>query len=329
MRQTDLRRRASATWQLPAPQFLFEVTGRVLDMGADNVGSWGVDFLGERNRAATLSIRPANRTLTIAVRSALRAFPLPQEFDATVDHLLRVEVDGARVTVTVDNLASRFRLKLPFEPYALALHTDGLSAEFAAPEITLGWEELFDGPERSPGDLDFDADRGWTISDGELRSPEPRRKGLFRRGDTASPQHALIAKATPSDTYELVVNARVLSVEEAVAEGGGYVLFPAGSADAPHAPGNGPHLFVRREGDSWRLEASSGASAPAVWPLPAGFDARQYQHWRFRVGKNAVAVALEDHALGELRLERPATHMALATVNAQIACEMVRVTATS
>lgn len=335
-RQMDTRRRASATWTLPAPQFLFEATGRVLDLGPDNVGSWGVDLLGERNKAATLSIRPAQRVFTVTVRSAQRAFPLPPEFDAAADHLLRVEVDGARVTVTVDTIASRFRLKLPFEPYAVALHTDGLAAEFAAPEITLGWEELFDGPEKTPESLDWDANKGWTIAGGELLSPELRRRtGLFRRADSAT--RSLIAKAAPAATYELVVNARVVEVSEAAndagnaATGAGYVLFPAGSADAPFAPGNGPALFVRADGDGWRLEAGAGAGLPAVWPLPAGFDARRTHQWRIRVGEDALAVALEDHALGELRLDHGAgvqtTHLAIAAVNARIALEMVRVTA--
>jgi GH43 family beta-xylosidase len=320
-RQTDLRKRASASWQLPAPQFLLEVAGRVLDLGDDAVGSWGVDMLGEKGRVGTLAIRPRERTLTITVRSAQRAFPLPADFDGAVDHLLRVEVDGARVTAMVDTIAARFRLKLPFEPYGVALFTDGLAAEFAAPEITPGWEELFDGPEKTPDALDWDADKGWAVAGGELRSPELRRGGSFlQRGPKE--QRGLVAKAAPTETYELVMNVRLVDA----LEGGGYALFPAGAAGAPYAPGNGPNLFVRRDGDGWRLEASAGSTAPAVWPLPAGFDAQAYQHWRFRVGKDAVAVALEGQTLGELRVESAATHLALAAVNAQVACEMVRVT---
>jgi GH43 family beta-xylosidase len=325
-RQTDLRRRASAMWQLPAPQFLFEATGRVLDLGEDQVGSWGVDLFGEKGRVGTLAIRPRERSVTINVRGAQRGFPLSVDFDGSVDHLLRVEVDGARVSVTVDTIASRFRLKLPFEPYGVALFTDGLAAEFAAPEITLGWEESFDGPEKTPDSLDWDADKGWTVAGGELRSPELRRGGSFLQRRPKE-QRALVAKAVPAESYDLAVNVCLLDADEGAAAGAGYVIFPAGSAGAPHAPGNGPTLFIRQDGEGWQLEAGAGNIAPAVWPLPAGFDARQYQHWRFRVSRNVVAVALEDYALGELRLERPATHLALGAVNAQVGCEMVRVTA--
>ena len=127
------------------------------------------------------------------------------------DHLLRVEVDGGRLTVMVDTIASRFRVKLPFEPYGVALFADGLPAAFAAPEITLGWEELFDGPESTPHDLDWDADAGWSISAGELTSPK-------RPGET------LVAKTTPAETYEFVVNIRVAEADER----GGYALFPGG-----------------------------------------------------------------------------------------------------
>ena len=177
----------------PAPQFLFEATGRAL---ASTGGSWGVDLFGEHRRSGAVSVRPFHRLLTVTVRGAQRAFPLPESFDPMADHLLRVEVDGGRLTVMVDTIASRFRVKLPFEPYGVALFADGLPAAFAAPEITLGWEELFDGPESTPHDLDWDADAGWSISAGELTSPK-------RPGET------LVAKTTPAETYEFVVNIRV------------------------------------------------------------------------------------------------------------------------
>jgi hypothetical protein len=52
---------------------------------------------------------------------AARSYPLPCDFDPAADHLLRLEVDGNRVTVMLDNLASRWRL-LPFEPFDVVFH---------------------------------------------------------------------------------------------------------------------------------------------------------------------------------------------------------------
>ena len=306
-RQTDTRRRATARWDARAPQFVFEVTGRAA--GEPGGGAWGVDLLGERRGSATVAVRPAARALTVTTRGARAGFPLSAAFDATADHLLRVEVDGARVTLMVDDIAARFQVKLPFEPYGVALFTDGLAAEFAAPELTPGWEELFDGPEPAPGDLDWDADEGWSIQQAELRAARTGRE-------------IVVAKATPGETYDLAVSIRARAADE----GGGYALYPAGWADAPTAPASGPRLLIRKAGPDWRLEARDSAGRPVALALPTAFDGAEWRQWRFRVGGGRVTVALEDHALGELPLDEPVTHIALAAEGAEVAVDMVRVT---
>ncbi len=303
-RQTLPRQRSEARWELPAPQFTFEVTLRA-DPPA--TGSYGVLLIGERKRSAQLGIWPAERALVIAVRGAQRAYPLPAGFDPTVDHLLRLEVDGSRVAVMLDNLASRWRLKLPFEPFDVALYTDGTSAAFAAPEITLGWEELFDGPEKAAGELDWEGDADWSVGGGLLLSPAKPRDS------------AMIAKMVPAEQYELVVDVRLLDAEA----GGGYGISPALSAD--HA---GPLLALERTEAGWKLVAGDGDTGnETAWRLPEGFGVMQWHQWRLRVTHLGVAVALEGQHLGELPLPRAGTHVGLAASWASAAFDMVRVTA--
>jgi hypothetical protein len=303
-RQTDVRRRAEARWELPAPQFAIEVTVRT---DSPATGAYGIVVTGERNRSAQFGIQPADGVLLVRVRGAQRGFPLPQGFDPAVDHLLRLDVDGSRVTVMLDNLAARWRLKLPFEPFDVALFTDGLAATFANPQITLGWEELFYGPETSAQELDWEGDEDWTVRDALLLSPAKPRES------------AMIARIVPSEAYELVVNVRLLDTEV----GGGYGISPALSADH-----TGPILAVERTESGWKLTAGDGdLGVESTWALPEGFDASQWQQWRVRVMQMGVTVALEAHPLGELPLPRPGTHVGIAASASHAAFDMVRVTA--
>jgi GH43 family beta-xylosidase len=303
-RQSSTRQRGEARWELPAPQFTMEVTIRA-DKPAN--GAYGVVLLGERKRAAQFGIQPADGVLLVRVRGAQRGYPLPGGFDPTSDHLLRLDVDGSRVTVMLDNLASRWRLKLPFEPFDVVLFTDGLAATFVAPEITLGWEELFYGPETSATELDWEGDEDWPVRDGLLLSPAKPRES------------AMIARMAPTETYELVVNVRLMDAEV----GGGYGISPALSADQ-----NGPVLALERTEAGWKLVAGDGDSGvESSWTLPEGFDATQWQQWRLRVTHMGVSVALEGQELRQLPLPQPGTHVGIAASHAHAAFDMVRVTA--
>jgi GH43 family beta-xylosidase len=303
-RQSSARQRAEARWELPAPQFTFEAIARTGDPAK---GSYGVLLIGEHNRTAQVGVRPSDGVLLTAVRGAQRAHALPRGFDPTVDHLLRLDVDGRRITVMLDNLASRWRLKLPFEPFDVALFTDGLAATFAAPEITLGFEELFYGPETSATELDWEGDEDWTVREGELLSPGKTR------------ETAMVARMVPAESYELVVNVRLLDAEV----GGGYGISPALSAER-----TGPVLAVERTDTGWRLLAGDGdTGAESDWPLPEEFDAMRWQQWRLCVTHTDVSVALEGQKLGELPLPRSGTHAGVAASFAHAAFDMVRVTA--
>ncbi len=303
-RQSAARQRAEARWELPAPHFTFEVTLRA---DSDGNGAYGALLIGERNRTAQFGIRPVDGVLLASVRGAQRAYPLPKGFDPAVDHLLRLDVDGARVTLMLDNLGSRWRLKLPFEPFDVAVFTDGVAATFVAPEITLGWEELFDGPEKTATELDWEGDEDWPVRDGLLLSPEKPRDS------------AMVARMVPTETYELVVNARLLDAEL----GGGYGISSALSAEH-----TGPLLALERTETGWKLVAGDGDSgAESTWLLPDGFDAARWQQWRLRVTHQGVSVALEGQDLGELPLPRPGTHVGIAASRAHAAFDMVRVTA--
>ena len=307
-RQTSARLRGEARWELPAPQFTLEVVVRAeRTAGAGASGAYGAVLIGERKRTTQFGIRPAEGVLHVSERGAQRSYPLPPDFDPAADHLLRLDVDGTRVTVTLDNLASRWRLKLPFEPFDVALFTDGTAATFAAAEITLGWEELFDGPETSPNDLDWEGDQDWYIHDAKLRSPAKPR------------EMAMIGKLVPAGEYEVVVNAR--SVEAEV--GGGYAICPALSAER-----NGPLIAVERTESGWELTAADEESGThAVWPLPEGFEATGWQQWRARVTRAMVSVALEGLEVGQMLLVNPGTHVGVAASLGHAAFDMVRVTA--
>jgi GH43 family beta-xylosidase len=218
---------------------------------------------------------------------------LPADFGPEAFHLLRLEVDGPRVSLVVDEAAARWRGSLSCLVTAVALRTESLAAEFSGFAMTAGWEDLFlgDGGGWQP------ADAGWRVENGRLLSPAAA--STLRRGPALG-------------SYELVVNAR-MEEDGAV----GWVIHPA-----TEEPGDGPGVALRRLGEGWGLRTGE-----QVMPLPSGFDPFVDQQFRFRKNEDRVEIAWEGHALGALEVSTGPGGTGLGTAGARVSFEAVRVTA--
>src|ERR1051325_1138011 len=70
---------------------------------------------------------------------------LPQDFNAEAHHLLRVEASGPVISLSLDAASiTPWRGIVAAEPNAVALVTQQMCAAFAAFELTVGWQDLFD-----------------------------------------------------------------------------------------------------------------------------------------------------------------------------------------
>ncbi|HKP73712.1 MAG TPA: glycoside hydrolase family 43 protein, partial [Pyrinomonadaceae bacterium] len=310
---------ASARSEAGASSFLLEVSLRAL--GTSAKGAFGVALSGDGGgRALEFLIEPGANAARLSWRAgdgenAERRFALPADFETRAFHLLRVEVDGARATISLDERVARWQGNLSIAPSSVALVTRGASAGFKGFELTVGWEELFTQPERtlrSRGWQGVGEGDGWLLRDDLLRF------------ENLEGSNRAITRAPLLESYELVVNARL---ERKPLRGvGRYGFYPAYVTDEHE-----PLLTVEREGvsDRWALLARSlgNASIVAGWPLPESFDPLQMQQFRFRKQKGRLAIQWESLPLGEINTTTEAAGVGLYAHRAHVAFDMVRVTA--
>lgn len=297
----------AAEARLPSPgtSFLLEATVRLLAPSSER---WRVGVgvvVGERELTRVLltpeglEVDGAERTGGSPPGTPWRAAAVPP-----ADHLLRLDVDGRSLAVTVDGYF-RWEGRLRGTASEVALVSVDASVELAALELTPGWEELFDRPGVSL------ADRGWKGAPagfrptGELRlEPAP--------GTAASP----LTKAAPDGDYELVVNARV---DAGGGEEAGLTIFPALDGH-----GEGPALALARRDASWRLVCSGPGDASLA--LPDGFEPELYHQYRvLKLGSRAT-VSVGAFTAGVVEVPDRAGRVGVAAAG-PATLEMVRVTA--
>src|SRR5262249_27512671 len=89
----------------------------------------------------------------------------------------------------------------------------------------------------------------------------------------------------------LVVNLRLLP---GAASGGGWGIHPARTAAEP-----GPRLALVHTDSGWSL-AVRGSGSEQLLSLPHGFDPAIFQQFRCEKVGGCLAIAWEDHLLGEI-----------------------------
>jgi GH43 family beta-xylosidase len=278
--------------------FLCEVSLRTSGEPGEDA-CFGIDLRGEEG--PLLQVRLGGEWLRVGDRR----FLLPSGFDLRAFHLLRVEVDGSRAAVRLDEAAASWRGRIGGTAAGIALAADGISVECAGLALTAGWEDLFleDGDPFAFGWDTLEGEGDWRVEAGRLRL-------------RAAGKAAWIAKGPALEDYELVVNARLDADGE-----GGYGIAPAVGESDP-----GPRfLLERRRENGWAL-VMHGAEE-RVFSLPGSFDPFTDQHFRFRrVGKK-VDIAWEAVPLGSLEAPLGPARPALGTRDAAVSFEAARLTA--
>lgn len=317
--QTSAEGQAAVRLALPATAGLVEIGARALVVGAARAAyagaTYGMGLLGMEGSLLTCQLPVAGERARLTAATdggrAERWLALPRGFDPIARHRLRLEIDGRRVRVEIDGAAIAWQGWLAQAPAALALQTDGAPAVFTSLELTVGWEDLFMEEDATPAALGWEAvsegdSAGWHVQDRQLRATS-----------MACP---LIAKGPYLDDYELVVNACLV---RAGVEDEGYEICPALGED-----GRGPRLGLRRGGAGWMLASSSPEGQRAL-PLPAEFDPGRHQQFRFRKEGGELAVQWEQTVLGRLPVPARPSRVGLAAAGAEVAFDMVRMTALS
>jgi GH43 family beta-xylosidase len=304
---------AAARRALPGPDFLLEVTLRALttyDPG--QAGSLGLSLEGEAGEALRVSLAPGRGVAAVALGTLTHEQALPAAFDFGADHLLRVSLNAGQAQVSLDQTLLRWPGQVgPCR--AIALFTQEMPAEFAGLAITPGWQDDFDqaGSPAAAGWLAQGSPADWRINSQQLRQAD------------AGAEDALLAKGTPLEAYELVINARLDSAAET-----GYGFYPCYSTEADR----GPLFILEQHGGAWRLaqrpdqSREGGTPAGQSFALPEGFDPFDDQQFRFRLDGGRLSLQCSATHLGQVDAPARPGRVGLGTRRAAASFDMVRVT---
>jgi hypothetical protein len=210
-----------------------------------------------------------------------------------VVHLLRLDVDGPAVCLSVDG-ATPWQERTGGGATGLVFRAEGAGAvELSGLALTVGWEDLFlkDGGPAESGWEVLEGAGGWRIEEGRLRR--------------VAEGTAWIAKGPALAGWLAVVNARL--------EGeGGYGF----------GPDPGPRILLERSGKDWILGAGE-----QILPLPAAFDPSIDQQFRLRKIADRLEIAWEGTDLGAIEVPSGAARLQIGATGGPASFEAARLTA--
>jgi GH43 family beta-xylosidase len=297
---------AVALCVVESPCFVAEASVRAL-LGAGReppTGSsaYGIGLDGANGTLVYALIAPAVGQFGVLWRAASgwreERLMLPADFDPSRYHLLRAEVDGRHVRISLDEGVLSWHGVVAEPLQQIALRTSGHAASFAGFALTAGFEDLFDEPGVAPADL------GWATRGGHW---------LIDNSALVCDAGAMCWKPHAFENCALVVNARAL-------DGVGYALHPLARQ------GNlGPTLAIEAIADGWHMAWRSGDHVEHH-PLPASFDGAVYQQWRIERRTGQIMVCWERELLASFHVMPGPAATGLAGLGAA-AFEMVRLIA--
>jgi GH43 family beta-xylosidase len=315
--QGDLLRSAfdgysEAEIDLPHDSYLIETSlSSISEFGSAGGEAFGMRFMKGQTEVLALACYPKQHQGIIRVNGLpVSSMGFPPDFSFGCHRLLRINVDGERVELHFNSRAQSWRGRMPTRPDRLCLYSDGLAASFKPCSITPGYEDIFWPEDSELEDLNWHAMSGnnglWKIIGGELRQNDVK---VLNSG---------VVKEHSFETYELAINARLLSGDD---PNSCYGFYPALTET-----GSNPLLTVEaRDGMSslvWHSQQTSG-----VWPLPNSFDRYRAQQFRFRKINGILQVFLENLLLGALEVSNGPARAALYANRASVAYDLVRLTA--
>ena len=306
----ELNASATARCKIKSPCFVAEVSFRSTEVSFAATSAYGVSLSDSQGEFVSFLISPARKQAIISYRDeegwSSEIFPLPEKFEPQAFHLLRMENEYCSINIVFDNELIRWKKLLKCSCDTISLITQHIAAAFSGFALTIGWEDLFDDENI---DLSFhgwqsnELDARWSVVDQELRC----------NGEDG---FSMITKGPQLNSYEMIVNARLINVSADCS----YGFYPAFRPDNP-----GPLVTVERESEKWMLKVQSQMISE-FFPLPGNFDATIHQQFRFRKEIGRIQIQHEATLLGEIEGVTEPTQIGLYTLGGETAFDMVRVT---
>jgi GH43 family beta-xylosidase len=289
--------------------FLAEVSVKTLTRGqADPDAVYGLRLLDGARTLLSLEICPARSIATVLIDHEGRCIlPLASDFHFDTYHLLRIEVDGPRISLWLGSRAHSWTGLVPRSPRQLSFFTRKIACSFKACQLTRGFEDLFweqgndlrqlgwNSPEDATGD--------WQIINGEMLQAD------------SSALNSVVVKEHLFSLHELVINARLHGGD---APDSWYGFYPV-----LVEPRMSPLLRVEiRQGRphlAWYSQDRNGA-----WLLPGDFDRCRAEQFRFLRTAGKLQVFREADHLGDLEIPEEPSRVALYANRAAAGFDLVR-----
>lgn len=275
---------------------------------SDDAGSFGFYLSCPQGKSLELIFAPENQTVLSVFNDEKlhqRALNLPDKFDLSAVHLLRIEAWEGAVKLSVDDSAITFEEIPQNPPTQIAFTANNLKAELAGLAITEGFEDLFDHPTTGVKKT------GWREISGK-GAFEIKDRQLILSG--AGAEDAVLVKGGLNDNYEFVANARLLNGNSENSDFGFVILDEKEPA---------LRLLVINEDDNYYILNENNSQK---FPFPTAFNPKNYHQFRIIKTGEKLVLRIEDQSLGEISVAPRPTQVAVFCRRSTIAIDMVRLT---
>ncbi|HEY8563162.1 MAG TPA: glycoside hydrolase family 43 protein [Pyrinomonadaceae bacterium] len=240
-----------------------------------------------------------------AENGAIRAeeFDLPDDFEASAYHLLRVEIDGRIVKIQLDEANFRYEKTLESAAQQIALAAEKIRAAFSGFALTAGFEDSFDRQNYEP------AARGWQKLSGTGDSRAESGELFISGGEESD---TILTKGAGAENFEFVCNIRLVDGEESF----GFLLLSEKNEEICRFSfeGAAENHYISIDGDLQKFS------------LPVSFVPENYHQFSFLKTGEKISLRLEDLELGALSLTGESVKIALFCRNSTVAIETARLT---
>jgi GH43 family beta-xylosidase len=246
--------------------------------------------------------------ITSALSGVLEVLPLPDGFEPTSFHPLRLEVNHRHVSFTFGSPEVRWEGGLDETAQAIRLTTFSTQATFSDLAITKGWEDGWqtDAPPEVVGwqpIVPSEVPHAWRIESGALVAP-------------FTPTPTTISKGELNTAYEAVITLKLLEIDSK----GRVTIEPLW-----HPTWEGAQLHICKDTDGWQVSWGN-REHPRPLELPSTFDPTEFQQFRFRKEQGWLMVDWQGARLVETAIPPLPTTIALTAVRAAFVVDMVRFT---
>jgi GH43 family beta-xylosidase len=294
---------------LTTENFLCEFYLRSVET-TDEKGAFGFSLADEKAEIFKFLILPKLKQAAVyyAENGEIREeiFDLPEDFEASAFHLLRVEADAGFVKILLDEANFSFEKPLEKSSNRIALTAEKMRAGFSAFSLTEGFEDLFDWP-----NAEIER-RGWQkLSEtGAIRAANGELF-LSSKGET----EAILTRSETAENFEFAVNIRQTENfgERSAA---GFLLLNNENEEIYRftLEGEPENYCFSTDGDLQRFS------------LPKSFVPENCHQFRFLKLNAQIFLQLEEFDLGAISLTNDKAKIALFCQNSTVALEMARLT---